>query len=145
MYERWTLDYSKAREIGEFLYGPERPVYLLWSRARLDDQQQLSHSLEGYIGLFRYFGKRYPENANIVLARLPNNVGPEPCTSLTPTVLEPVVFCSALNSSEWKILLGNKIPLFILSAEGYPMPTMPPLKLKVLLFTPPFVLYGIAE
>lgn len=141
MYERWTLEYSKMREIGDYLYIPERPVYLLWPGTKLADQ----HSLQSYIGLLRYFGKKYPENADIFLTKLPNKVVAEPCTARTPSETEPVIFCSTFVSSDLEVLRRNKIPLYILGVDGYPMPDMPQLGLSVLLSIPPFVLYGIAE
>ena len=141
MYERWTLEYSKVQEIGDYLYVPERPAYLLWPGAKLADQ----HSLQGYIGLLRYFGKKYPENADILLTKLPNKIVAEPCTARTPSELEPVIFCSTFVSSDWEVLRRNKIPLYILGVDGYPMPDMSELELRVLLSTPPFVLYEVAE
>jgi|GEM_PF-2768279 len=141
MYERWTLEYSKVQEIGDYLYVPERPAYLLWPGDKLADQ----HSLQGYIGLLRYFGKKYSENADILLKKLPNKIVAEPCTARTPSELEPVIFCSTFVSSDWEVLRRNKIPLYILGVDGFPMPDMSELELRVLLSTPPFVLYGIAE
>lgn len=141
MYERWTLEYSKMQEIGDYLYIPERPAYLLWPGAKLADQ----HSLQSYIGLLRYFGKKYPENADIFLTKLPNKVVAESCTARTPSETEPVIFCSTFVSSDLEVLRRNKIPLYILGVDGYSMPDMPQLELSVLLSIPPFVLYGIAE
>lgn len=141
IYERWTLEYSKVQEIGNYLYVPERPAYLLWPEAKLANQ----HSLQSYIGLLRYFGKKYPESADILLTRLPNKIVAEPCTAITPNELEPVIFCSTFNSSDWEFLRKNKIPLYILGVDGYPMPDMPQLELRVLLSIPPFVLYGVTE
>ncbi|MBA3757094.1 MAG: hypothetical protein H0X02_13115 [Nitrosomonas sp.] len=141
IYERWTLKYSKMQEIGDYLYVPERPAYLLWSGAKLADQ----HSLQVYIGLIRYFGKKYPENSDILLTKLPNKIFAEPCTARTPSELEPVIFCSTFVSSDLEVLQKKKIPLYILGVDGYPMPEMPQLELRVLLSTPPFVLYGVAE
>ncbi|SFE53290.1 hypothetical protein [Nitrosomonas sp. Nm166] len=144
VYERLSLEYSKAREIGEYLYVPERPAYLLWSSDELADQQLSYRSLQGYIRLFRYFGKEYPKNADIVLTK-PRKASTEPCTAQAPTELEPVVFCSTFDSSDLEVLQKSNIPLYILNAGEYPMPDIPQLKLKVLLFSPPFVMYGIAE
>ena len=142
--ERWTLEYSKAREIGEYLYVPKRPAYLLWSNIKLTDQQSSYRTLQGYTRLFRYFGKEYPENADTILTK-PRKVSDEFCTAQAPTELEPVVFCSTFDSSDLEVLRESNIPLYILSVGRDPMPDMPQLKLKVLLFTPPFVMYGIAE
>lgn len=142
MSERWTLDYSKAREIGDFLYASERLVYLLWPRDNLPGQ----HSLQSYIGLFRYFGKKYPENADIVLTELSSKTDTRPCTARVPTELEPVVFCSNFLSSDLDTLRREEIPLYILGVDGYPMPSnTSQLELKVLLSTPPFVLYEVAK
>jgi hypothetical protein len=143
IYERWTLEYSKMREIGEYLYGSERPAYLLWPRSKLAEQ----HSFESYIRLLRYFGKEYPEHANFITTKFSNKFkhDTESCTARTPTESEPVIFCSTLDSQELDILQRKKITLYIFGAEGYPMPDMPHLKLAVLLSTPPFALYGIDE
>lgn len=141
-YERWTVEYSKAREIGDYLYDPERPAYLLWPRARSTGHQ---HSLQGYIRLFQYFGKEHTQDGDFILTKLPNKVSVESCTAQMPTKLEPVIFCSTFDPRDLDILRRNKTPLYILGADGYPMPNMPPLKLTVLLSIPPFVLYEIAS
>ncbi|MBP6366649.1 MAG: hypothetical protein KBA82_03875 [Nitrosomonas sp.] len=142
VYERWTLEYSKARQIGDYLYIPERPAYLLWSRAKFPGQ----HSLQNYIGLFRYFGKQYPENADIVMTKLPNRADTEPCTTRVPTDAEPIVFCTNFLSSDLETAREKRIPVYVLGIDEYPMPDMPSsLALKVLLSVPPFVLYEIAE
>lgn len=140
-YERWTLEYSKARGIGDYLYTPERPAYLLWPKARLTGQ----HSLQGYIRLLQYFGKGYPEDGDFILTKLPNKISAESCTTQVPTESEPVVFCSTLDAEDLEVLRRKNIPLYILGVDGYPMPDMPPLKLTVLLSIPPLALYGIAE
>lgn len=139
--ERRTFEYSKMRVLGDYLYVPNRPAYLLWPESKT------AHlfSLENYVGLIRYFGTEYPENSDIFLTKLPNKNKTIPCTARAPTMLEPLVFCSTLVYSDLEVLRKNKIPLYILGADGYPLPNMPPLKLKVLLSEPPFVLYGVAE
>ncbi len=141
LYERWTLDYSKAQRLSDYLYVPDRPAYLLWPEERLPGQ----HSLQNYIRLLRFFGKKYPENTDLMLTKLPNTNDDEPCSNKIPTTLEPVVYCSAIDSSDIEMLRKEKIQLYILSADQYPMPDMPYLKLKVLLSIPPFVLYGTAD
>ncbi|MEQ1815129.1 MAG: hypothetical protein ABL861_01415 [Nitrosomonas sp.] len=139
--ERRTFEYSKIRALGDYLYVPERPAYLLWP----DYNVGYLFGLENYIGLIRYFGKKYPENSDVFLTKLPNQDKSIPCTARVPTLLEPLVFCTTLVYSDLEVLRRNKIPLYILSVDGYPLSDMPPLKLKVLLSEPPFVLYGIAE
>lgn len=139
-YERWTLEYSKAREIADYLYHPGRSGYLIWPTARSIGQ----HSFQNYIRLFQYFGKEYSEDDDI-LTKLSNRIDTEPCTSRLPTESESVVFCSTFVSSDMEVLQREKIPLYVLDVEGYPMPDMPPIELKVLLSTPPFVLYGVVE
>ena len=139
-FERWTLEYSKAREIADYLYHPGRSAYLIWPTAKSVGQ----HSLQNYIRLFRYFGKEYSEEGDI-LAKLSNKIDTEPCTAQLPTESEPVVFCSTFVSSDLEVLRRDKIPLYVLGVEGYPMPDMPEVALKVLLSTPPFVLYGTVE
>jgi len=142
IYERWTLEYSKARQVGDYLYVPERPAYFLWSRAKFPGQ----HSLQNYIGLFRYFGKQYPKDADIVMTKLPNRADTEPCTTRVPTDVEPIVFCTTFLSSDLETVRRKRIPVYVLGIDEYPMPDMPPyLELKVLLSVPPFVLYEIAE
>ena len=113
---------------------------MLWPSAKLAGQ----HSLQNYIRLFRYFGKEYSEDGDI-LTKLTNKIDTEPCTVQVPTESEPVVFCSTFVSSDLEVLRRNKIPLYVLGVEGYPMPDMPQVELKVLLSIPPFVLYGIVE
>lgn len=141
--ERLTWNYSKAPEIGDFLYTPERPAYLLWSGVKLAGLP----SYENYINLFRYFGKNYPENSDYMLRKLsgPSPFGPCNAQTPTPTELEPVVFCSILMPSDLEILRSKKIPLYILGIDGWSFPDIPQLKLKVLLSTPPFRLYEIME
>ncbi len=139
IYERWTLEYDKARKIGEYLFKSEQSAYLLWPRARGIYQ----HSLQSYIGLFRYFGKNYPSDADIVLLRLPNTIETDSCTAQKPTDIEPIVFCSNLIASDLEFISRNKIPLYILGVDGYPMPEMPNENLRVLFTLYPFTLYGI--
>ncbi len=140
--ERMTLDYLKAREIGNYLYVPERPAYLLWpSDGRLVGQIQMPISLG--LRLFRYFGEEYSEH--VELTKFLKKTDAEPCTARVPTESEPVVFCSTLTPSGLEVLRKDKIPLYILGVDGYRMPDMPQVKLKVLLSASPFVLYGIDE
>ncbi|MDP3281890.1 MAG: hypothetical protein Q8M57_12730 [Nitrosomonas sp.] len=139
--ERRTFEYSKMRALGDYLYVPERPAYLLWPGTKVLHLVQL----EDYVGLIRFFGKKYPENADIFLTKLPNKDKTIPCTARAPTMLEPLVFCSTLVYSDLQVLRKNNIPLYILGVDGYPLPDMPQLKLEVLLSEPPFVLYGITE
>lgn len=139
VYERWTLEYGKARRIGEYLYKSEQPAYLLWPRT----SGVYQHSLQSYIGLFRYFGKNYPLSADIVLLRLPNTIETDSCTAQRPTNLEPIVFCSNLSVSDLEFISRNKISLYILGVEGYPLPEMPNEKLRTIFSLSPFALYEI--
>jgi len=145
--ERLTMEYSKASEIGDFLYSPKRPAYLLMSGS--DIASGKAHSNERFLNLLRYFGSKYPENADFVLREFPNNsVGKsslEPCRTRVPTDEEPIVFCSSLVSSDIEILREKNIPLYILNVDGNPFPDMPQLKLEVLLSSPPYTIYGIAQ
>ncbi|MBS0423962.1 MAG: hypothetical protein JSR71_05940 [Proteobacteria bacterium] len=145
--ERLTLEYSKARKIGDFLYTPKRPAYLLMSGANIASGS--THSNERFLNLLRYFGSKYPENADFVLREFPNNsVGKsslEPCRTRVPSDEEPVAFCSSLVSSDIEMLREKNIPLYILHVDGNLFPDMPQLKLEVLLSSPPYTLYGIAR
>lgn len=140
--ERLTFKYLQARELGAFLYRTGQPTYLIWPSMFLVGQQS---TLQEFMGLIRYFGKAYPENANLLLTRLPNKINTEPCTAKVPTALEPVVFCTTLTSLEREHLRQNKIALFILSADGYPMPEIPPAHLKMRLLATPYTLYEVGE
>lgn len=140
--ERRTLNYLKAREIGNYLYVPERSAYLLWPNGnRLAGHTQVS--ISSSIRLFRYFGEEYPEHAKFT--QLLNRADTNPCTARAPTESERVVLCSTLTPSGLEVLRKDKIPLYILGIDGYPMPDMPQVELKVLLSASPFVLYGIDE
>lgn len=145
--ERLTLEYSKAREIGDFLYTPKRSAYLLMSGT--DIASGSTHSNERFLNLLRYFGSKYPENADFVLREFPNNsVGKsslEPCSTRVPSDEEPVAFCSSLVFSDIEMLREKNIPLYILHVDGNSFPDMPQLKLEVLLSSPPYTLYGIAR
>lgn len=141
MGERQTFEYPQLRQIGAFLYEPERPAYLLWPR--LDTAGE--RSLQEHVGLLRYFGKPYPESADIVLARLPNKIRAEPCTARVPTALEPLVFCTALTQSEHEQLRRRRIPLYVLGADGYPLPEVPLAELKTRLSIRPYTLYEAVE
>ncbi|MBS0497300.1 MAG: hypothetical protein JSR51_06610 [Proteobacteria bacterium] len=145
--ERLTLEYSKAREIGDFLYIPKRPAYLLMSGT--DIALGSTHSNERFLNLLRYFGSKYPENADFVVREFPNNsVGKsslEPCKTRVPSNEEPIAFCSSLVLSDIEMLREKNIPLYILHVDGNPFPDMPQLKLEVLLSSPPYTLYGIAQ
>ncbi|UJP06420.1 MAG: hypothetical protein LZF61_05480 [Nitrosomonas sp.] len=145
--ERITVDYSKAREIGNYLYFPERPVYLLLPEVNALDLT----TLRSHLRLFRYFGKKYPNNYDATSITLyPDNkrvhtVNTGSCMPSTPTDLEPVVFCSYRIASNPETLLSDKISLYILTIDGYPFPDIPLQKLKPILSTPPLKLYEIAE
>ncbi len=144
--ERLTLEYSKVREIGDFLYIPKRPAYLLLSE---NDVNAGTHSNTRFLDLIRYFGSKYPKNADFVLREFPNNLAGKssfgPCRTRVPSDEEPVVFCSSLASSDMEMLREKNIPLYILNVDGNPLPDMPQLKLEVLLSSPPYTLYGIAQ
>ncbi len=93
--------------------------------------------------IFRYFGEEYSEH--VELTEFLKKTDTEPCTVRAPTESVPVVFCSTLTPSSLEVLRKDKIPLYILGVDGYRMPDIPQVKLKVLLSVSPFVLYGVDE
>lgn len=141
MSERETYNYSHARKLAVILYGSNQPAYLIGPSMTSIGQKP---SLLPFMGLIRYFGKAYPKNADLVLTSL-HKATTEPCTSTVPTALEPVVFCTALTSLEREQLFRKGISLFILSADGYPMPEMPLAHLKMRLLIHPYTLYEAME
>lgn len=141
LFERWTLEYSKAQQLAEYLYSPSRSVYLIWPTEKSPGQ----HSLQNYIRLIRFFGRPYPENTHLSLNQLPNTVDDEPCAYQWPTELEPVVFCSKIDSSHLKELNNEKIEVFVLSADDYPMPEIPAVELSAVWSARPFMLYRVAD
>jgi len=141
IYERWTLEYQKAIKILNYLNTSHQPAYLLWSTGRYTGQ----HSLQNYIRLFHYFGKEYQQHSNFIETKFQSKFDAEPCIARIPTKSQPIIYCTVLDEQDLEILQRNKIPLYILGVDEYPMPQMPDLKLAPLLTIPPFTLYEIAE
>lgn len=139
--ERWSFDYLQAHELGTFLYQPERPAYVVWPRMDLTDER----SLQEFMGLIRYFGKVYPKDADIVLARLPNKISDENCSTKVPTDLEPVVFCTELSPLDLPRLRQENIAVFVLGAENFPLPGFQLSALKIRFSAPPYTLYEVVE
>ncbi|GKS69942.1 hypothetical protein W03_19460 [Nitrosomonas sp. PY1] len=138
MYERWTIEFLKAKEIGDYLYAFNTKAYLTWSGAPIGQ-----HSLQSYVELLRYFGKKNSGDESFVIEKRPNDS--EPCTEYVPTNFEPIVFCSTLTASDIQFLKENRGRLYVFSAEGYEIPGLAELKLKKMLSIPPFVLYETTE
>lgn len=141
LYERWTLEYSKAQQLAEYVYSSNRPAYLIWPIEKLPGQ----HSLQNYIRLIRFFGRPYPPDTRLPLTQLPNTVDDEPCIHQRPTETEPVVFCTKIDSSHLEELTTTKVEVYVLSADDYAMPDIPAAELNVRGSAPPFVLYRVAD
>lgn len=139
LYERWTLEYSKARQLALYLYSLNRPVYLIWPAEKLSGQ----HSMLNYIRLIRFFGHSDPEHPQLSLIKLPHTDDDEPCMHRWPTKSDPVVFCVKIDSSQLQELNNEKTDVYVLGVDDYPMPDIPATELSVVWSAPPFVLYRV--
>ena len=140
MYERWTVEFLKMKEIGDYLYASNIKAHLTWSGY---DASIGQHSLQSYVELLRYFGKKNTSDKSFVIERRPNEN--TPCTEYLPTNFEPIIFCSTFTASDVQLLKENGGFLYVLSAEGYKIPNLAELKLKKMLSIPPFALYEAIE
>ncbi|MCC8997520.1 MAG: hypothetical protein LM517_10855 [Nitrosomonas sp.] len=134
-FERWTIEYKKIQEMGNYLYQLNSDIsYVTWGKYAESSRGQ--HSLQSYVDLMRYFGEKKSRGVSFVLEKKVDES--TRCTSNFPQSSQSIIHCPTLTTSDIEFFRKNNYPLYIFTVEGY---VIPEIKLKKLLSVPPFSLY----